>query len=117
MVVGCGIDLVEIARVRDERERDRAGFEESLFTANEIAACASRRDPARHYAACFAAKEAFLKAAGSGAPDAGAWRAIELVRGARGEPGLRVHGAAADRARVALSVGAEWAVAAVVLER
>lgn len=95
-VVGVGIDLVDIARVRDLLDR-HPRFAAQRFTAAERAWCDRRRDPAERYAARFAAKEATLKALGVGL---GAVRLIDLevVTAASGAPGLVLHGTAAELA-------------------
>ena len=94
-VVGVGIDLVDIDRIRDLLAR-RPRFADH-FTPAERAWCDRRRDPAERYAARFAAKEAVLKALGVGL---GAARLVDLevVRAATGAPGLVLHGAAAELA-------------------
>ncbi len=72
-----GIDLIEIARVRRALER-YPGFRERCFTDAERAYCDSRPNPAQHYAARFAAKEAIGKALGFGVARAFAWRDVEI---------------------------------------
>jgi holo-[acyl-carrier protein] synthase len=95
-VVGVGIDLVDIDRIRDLLAR-RPRFAQQHFTAAERAWCDRRRDPAERYAARFAAKEATLKALGVGL---GAARLVDLevVTAATGAPGLVLHGSAAELA-------------------
>jgi holo-[acyl-carrier protein] synthase len=84
-----GIDVIEIERVR--RALDRyAGFRERCFTDEERAYCDSRPNPAQHYAARFAAKEAVGKALGFGIARAFAWRDVELV--GRPKPSVRLSG-------------------------
>jgi holo-[acyl-carrier protein] synthase len=99
VIVGLGMDLVDIARVRAllERHGDRARAR--LFTDGEVAYAACRADPARHFAARFAAKEAAYKAL-AGTPEARriGWRDVEVVNEADGRPVLRLHGPAAERA-------------------
>jgi holo-[acyl-carrier protein] synthase len=84
MVVGVGIDVVEIARVRRLVERWGTRFLERVFTGDEVAYASRRRDPAEHLAARFAAKEATLKALGTGLSLGVRWREME-VRRPRGE--------------------------------
>ncbi len=127
MIVGFGIDVVEVARVaalvgaaapRGRAER----FLERCFTARERAYCDARRDRACRYAVRFAAKEAVVKALG--APPGVRWTDIEVTR-AEGSPRVELSGAAARAAR-ALEVGAVHltlthdagvAAAAAILER
>src|SRR5688572_12333534 len=67
MVKGIGVDLIETARVAEKISRD-TGFREYVFSENEIAYCESKTNKFEHYAARFAAKEALLKALGTGFP-------------------------------------------------
>jgi holo-[acyl-carrier protein] synthase len=90
-----GIDLLEVDRLERALER-RPRLAERLFTAGELEFASSRRRPAMHLAARFAAKEAALKALG---PRGIAPREIEVVGGGREAPALRLHGAAAEAAR------------------
>src|SRR5256885_9985184 len=93
-----GIDLIEIARVRRTLERYPA-FRERCFTAAERGYCDSRPNPAQHYAARFAGKEAIGKSLGFGVARAFAWREIEIA--GRPKPGVKLSGrmkAWADRA-------------------
>jgi holo-[acyl-carrier protein] synthase len=82
-----GVDLIEIERVRRALER-YPGFRDRCFTADEQAYCESRANPAQHYAARFAAKEAVGKALGSGVLFT--WREVE-IRG-RPRPGVALSG-------------------------
>ena len=84
-----GIDLIEIARVRRALER-YPSFRERCFTDAERAYCDSRPNPAQHYAARFAGKEAVGKALGFGVARAFAWRDVELS--GRPKPGVRLSG-------------------------
>ncbi len=125
MIVGFGIDLVDIGRIRSTLERHGGRARARLFTEGELAYADRRQDPARHLAARFAAKEAAFKAlAGSPSARGIGWRDIEVVSDTDGRPGLRLHGLAAARARE-LDVVAAWltmthadgmAAATVVLE-
>ena len=100
MIVGIGIDLVLIDRL--ERALAPEGgdrFQELVFTAAERAACAGRADQAQALAARFAAKEACLKALGTGWGEGTTLQDIEVVTGPQGRPELRLSGSAASRAR------------------
>jgi len=91
-----GVDLVEIARVRAAVERHGMRFLARIYTAAERQSCAGR---AESLAGRFAAKEAVAKALGNGIWRNGViWTDIEVVRGAAGEPLLRLYGSAAVRA-------------------
>lgn len=95
MILGIGIDLVDIGRIRDALENPRTGnrFRERVFTAGEIDYCERRRRRFESFAARFAAKEAMIKALGCACD----WREIEVVR-ADAEPFLKLHGRTAERA-------------------
>ncbi len=124
MLVGLGVDLVAVPRVRSELARDPVGFKNSLFTAREIAECDLLIRSAQQYAVRFAAKEAFLKALGTGAPNTGAFRQIEVLKQGQSRPRIVLHDAMAHEAEsrgvraisVSLDQRREWAVAAVILE-
>jgi holo-[acyl-carrier protein] synthase len=94
LILGIGIDVCEVDRIRELLEKDRSRFVRRVFLDGECSYCDLRRRPAMHYAARFAAKEAFLKAVGSGWRLG--WRQLEVVRQASGRPGLSVTGAAAQ---------------------
>ena len=126
MIVGLGVDLVEIERVRRliDARGDRAMTR--LFTDGERAYAGYRVDPARHFAARIAAKEAAFKAlAGNDLARGIGWRELEVFPRPDGGPVLRLHGRAERRAtelgvtRVLVSISHTdtMAVAVVVLER
>lgn len=124
MIVGLGLDLVDIVRVRGLLERKGERALRRLFTDREREYAEVRSDPAVHLAARLAAKEAAFKAlSGSEAARAVGWKEIEVIRGWDG-PSLVFHGLAqrrADELRVArvhltLSHSATTAGAVVVLE-
>ena len=94
-----GVDLIEIARVRQALERHGDGFRDRCFTAEERAYCDSKPNPAQHYAGRFAAKEAVGKALGIGVHFT--WKEIE-IRG-RPKPGVFLSG---RTAQVAERIGA-----------
>jgi holo-[acyl-carrier protein] synthase len=87
--MNVGVDLIEIARVRRALER-YPGFRERCFTQAERDYCESRPNPAQHYAARFAGKEAVGKSIGFGVARAFAWRDIEIV--GRPKPAVRLSG-------------------------
>lgn len=100
MIVGVGIDLVDIARVARLVEAHGERARRKLFSPGECAYADARPEPARHFAARFAAKEAAYKAL-SGSEEARAigWRDIEVEMDALGRPTLLLHGRAAARGR------------------
>lgn len=101
-VVGLGLDLVEVARIRALLERNGDRFKERVFTAGEIDYCDSCANAAIHYAARFAAKEAVAKALGTGFSEGVSWRDVEVRRSIQGQPSVVLHGSAVQ---VAESLG------------
>ena len=91
-MIGIGVDLCEVERMRTALERTPT-LRERVFTAQEQAYCDERRDPTERYAARFAAKEAVLKAMGLGIGACG-WREIEVSRAESGAPSILLHGRA-----------------------
>ena len=124
MIVGVGMDLVQVRRVDALLERKGGRALARLFTAAEAARCRGGRSPRESFAARFAAKEAFFKALGTGWGRGGAWTEVEVVSAPSGAPSIRLHGAAAALARAAgvarvhlsLTHTDELAAAYVVLE-
>ena len=96
-ILGLGFDATDIPRVRATFERYGERFLRRIFTEGEVAYCKRRRDPVPSLAGRFAAKEATMKALGTGRSRGVLWRDIEVVR-AGGPPQLRLHGGAARRA-------------------
>jgi holo-[acyl-carrier protein] synthase len=95
-IIGLGIDATDIPRIADVIERYGERFLTRVFTEHEIAYCTRRRVPAIHFAGRFAAKEAAMKALGTGHSPEVLWRGVEVVRHG-GPPQLRFHGGAARR--------------------
>jgi holo-[acyl-carrier protein] synthase len=95
-IIGSGLDATEIARIASAIERYGERFVQRVFTDEEIAYCRRRRDAASSFAARFAAKEAAMKALGTGHSRGVFWRSIEVVRHG-GPPRLRFHEGAAAR--------------------
>ena len=95
-IIGIGLDATEIDRIEQTIRRFGDRFLLRIFTAGEIAYATRRRNPAPHFAGRFAAKEAAMKALGTGHSRGVLWRDIEVVR-VGGPPELRFHGGAARR--------------------
>ena len=97
-IIGVGIDIIEIGRVRAAAARGGERFVQRVFSEAEAAYCRSRRDPAPHLAARFAAKESVIKALRVPPGLGWLWREIEVTRSG-GPPSIRLAGRALDRAR------------------
>ena len=95
-IIGLGLDATDIPRIVQTIERYGDRFTHRIFTEGEVAYCMRRREPAIHFAGRFAAKEATMKALGTGHSHGVLWRDVEVVRRG-GPPQLRLHGGAARR--------------------
>ena len=124
MIVGTGIDLAEVARIRSSIERFGAKFTDRIFTPGEVAYVERKANKFERYAARFAAKEAGMKAIGTGWKRGVRWQGFEVANLPSGKPTLRLHGVAAEFAarlnvrNVSLSIThtAELGMAHVILE-
>lgn len=120
--VRSGVDLVPVARM-DRLIREQPDILTRVFTERELAYCAGRRQRAEHLAARFAAKEAVLKAFGTGLGQNMAWTDVEVVKDLTGRPEARLHGEIAALARrlgvqsldISLSHTTELAIAQAVI--
>jgi holo-[acyl-carrier protein] synthase len=102
VIVGLGIDVAEVDRVRDAIERHGRRFVERIFCASEIAYVERKANRYERYAARFAAKEAGMKAIGTGWRRGVRWQDFEVTNLPSGRPTLRLHGVAD---RIAQSLG------------
>ncbi len=124
MIVGTGIDIAEVPRIGASIARFGDRFLRRIFTEAEIRYCESKANRIERYAARFAAKEAAMKAIGTGWNHGVAWRDVEVCRQPGGRPTIAFHGKAAEFAaklgavRVALSLShtEAYAIAQVILE-
>lgn len=124
MIVGTGIDIAEVQRIRKAIERHGERFLQRVFTDGEIQYCESKANRAERYAARFAAKEAGMKAIGTGWNHGVRWRDFEVTRRPGGRPILLLHGKAAEFAAklgatnvtLSLTHTAAQAMAQVILE-
>jgi holo-[acyl-carrier protein] synthase len=124
MIIGTGVDIAEVSRIRDSIERFGNRFLQRIFTAGEVRYCEGKANRCESYAARFAAKEAGMKALGTGWSRGVRWRDIEVVRPKGQRPTLQFHGEAAAIAaklgtkNIALSLThtSEQALAHVILE-
>ena len=121
MNLASGVDIIEISRVKRVLERYGQRFLDRVYTAGEIAYCRGR---APNLAARFAAKEATMKALGTGVRGVG-WKDIEVIREESGAPSVLLHGRGKRRAQrlgvneisLSLSHSREYAVAFVVVQK
>lgn len=96
MIVGIGIDLVEVERIEALLEKHGERFAQRVFTEQERDYCERMTRPAMHYAARFAAKEAFAKALGTGFSTETHSKDIEIVRQSSGQPTMELTTKALD---------------------
>jgi holo-[acyl-carrier protein] synthase len=124
MIVGSGIDLIEIKRIAHSVDRFRARFLNRIYTPAEQAYCLRKQAAAESLAARFAAKEAAAKALGTGISKGVNWLEIEVTREPGGRPCVQFHGRAAEmaarlgvvRSALSLTHTADLAMASVILE-
>lgn len=124
MIYGIGADIAATERFQRFIDADNSALLDRLFTQAERALCGNRKDTASCLAARFAAKEAFLKALGTGLRDGISWQDMEVSNNALGKPELMLSGKAADqvqangvnRVHLSLSHDSGSAIAMVVLE-
>jgi holo-[acyl-carrier protein] synthase len=124
MIVGTGIDMAEVDRIANSIGRFGRRFTERVFTPDEIRYCESKANKTERYAARFAAKEAAMKAIGTGWSHGVTWRDVEVLRLPGGRPTIAFHGRAAEffaklggvRASLSLTHTKHFAMAQVILE-
>ena len=124
MIVGLGIDLAEVARIEAAIRRYGERFLRRVFTEAEVRYCQSKANSGERFAGRFAAKEAAMKAIGTGWRRGVTWRDFEVAREASGRPVIRLSGVAAQvagglgakRALVSITHSGTLAVAQVILE-
>ena len=124
MIVGTGIDIAEVPRIAESIKRFGDRFIARIFTENEIRYCDSKANRVERYAARFAAKEAAMKALGTGWNHGVTWKDVEVSRQPGSRPTLLFHGKAAEFAQqlgtkhvsLSLTHTKEFAMAQVILE-
>jgi len=128
MIFGIGTDLVEVERIKNELASHGEKFIEMLFTQSEVIYCTRAENigiQAQCFAARFAAKEAFLKALGSGLRGGLQWKDVEVVNNELGKPEIRIQKTAKqvcekagiNKIHVSLSHTKESAIAIIILEK
>lgn len=124
MIVGTGVDITEVDRIKAAIERFGDRFLKRIFTAAEIHYCSGKANAAERLAARFAAKEAGMKAIGTGLRHGVTWHDVEVLRVPGQRPVLKFDGKAAEfaarlgckRTHLSLSHTADQAIAYVILE-
>ena len=124
MILGTGIDIIEVARIASSFEKFGEKFLKRILLPEEIAYCLTHRKPAPFIAARFAAKEAISKAFGTGITAQLGWQDIEIKRKVSGEPYVVLHGNGqklfkshgATRLLISLSHTENYAAATAILE-
>jgi holo-[acyl-carrier protein] synthase len=124
MILGIGVDIVEVDRIQRAVERHGGSFVDRVFTPDEAGYCRRSPHPEQRFSTRFAAKEAALKALGTGWAQGLGFRDVEVLNNHLGAPSIRLHGKAAERADamgverilVSLSHHHDFAVAQVLLE-
>jgi holo-[acyl-carrier protein] synthase len=123
MIKGIGVDIIDVARIKKMVEKGR-GFVEKVFTETEISYCGDKYRPGVHYAGRFAAKEAFLKAMGTGLRGTMAWTDISVENNELGKPGIILAGKTRENFKknkfqtinLSISHTREYAVAFVIIQ-
>jgi holo-[acyl-carrier protein] synthase len=98
-VIGIGTDIVECLRIANMIEKHEDVFINRVYTTDEIQYCAGRKSATQHYAGRWAAKEAILKAMGTGWSNGIQWTDIEIDNHMGGKPFVKLHGAALEQSR------------------
>lgn len=107
-IVGIGTDIIECLRIANMIQRHGEAFLARVYTAHEIQYCQARKEATQHFAGRWAAKEAVLKALGTGWVRGISWRDVEVVTSPGGKPRIELHGGA-------LEVGRRLGVAEVLI--
>ncbi len=121
MVEGIGIDIIDVARIKKSIEEYGELFTSRLFTDAEMSYCNEKPNPYQHFAARFAAKEAFSKATGTGWNADFSWLEVEVVNEKSGKPNLHLAGGTAEaigkkEVFLSLSHSGDYVTAVVVIE-
>ena len=124
MIISIGLDIIEIKRIEQSLKTYKGRFREKYFTESECEYCSSKKKPAQHYAARFAAKEAVFKVLSGPWPEGCSHRDAEVVLDNNGKPGLELNEKLLDEFKkmgmksihVSLSHTKQNAVAVVIIE-
>jgi holo-[acyl-carrier protein] synthase len=121
MIAGIGIDSVDVTRIAEKIRKE--DFKQKVFSAKEIEYCEKNAHPEQHFAARFAGKEAFLKAAGTGLGVSYELSQIEILHNEKGVPAISFHGefekftAGIKNIHISISHTSSLAMAIVILEK
>lgn len=124
LIIGTGIDIVSIIRIKKAEERWGRRFLERVFTGDELTYFLNHKLPHTHLAGRFAAKEATVKAFGTGFSEGITWKDIEVVKRPNGKPEITLHGKlrtlsetiAVKNIHISISHDGGFAIAQVILE-
>ncbi len=124
MIIGIGIDIIEAKRIKGAIDKNKR-FLSRVYTENEIGYCSGMKLSELHYAARFSAKEAFIKAIGTGFRYGIKWTDIEIINDELGKPMINLYGKAKEifhnkggkRIYVSLSHSKEYGSAVVIIEK
>ncbi len=121
MIEGVGVDIIEVSRIQKSIEDYGIRFTTKVFTDREIEYCSDKPNPFQHYAARFAAKEAFSKATGTGWNNDFSWREVEVLNEETGKPRLCLDGTSLEnfgdkRIFLSLSHSGDYVAAVVIVE-
>ena len=125
MIVGIGIDLVKISRIRRAVEKWDRRFLDRVFTESEQQYCRTRLNPPQHFSGRFAVKEAVFKSLGAGRKLGIRWNEIEILNASQGRPFVKVSGTAKQRmdelgvteVHISISHDTDYAIGQVVLSK
>ncbi len=122
MIIGLGTDIIEIARIKKAVERQGERFLQKLLTQRELDYCTLHKDPFPRIAGRFAAKEAILKAVGTGLTGDITWHDIEIQNEPSGKPFVVLHGSLFEilqemKIHLSISHCREYATAAAIIEK
>ena len=99
MIVGIGIDTIEVPRIERTISEYGEQFLQRIYTPDEVAYCRWRKFSGEHFAARFAAKEAFAKAIGTGIRRGFIWKEVEVTKEMSGKPGITLHGSMIEKTK------------------
>ncbi|NLI98587.1 holo-ACP synthase [bacterium] len=121
MIFGVGIDIIEVERIRKAHQRLGERFHKGVYTDRELEFCLRHEDPSERLAARWAAKEAVLKALGTGYSRGVKWTEVEIIDNELSRPTVKVYGKVAEfmgrmKAHISISHLREYATAVAVIE-